>query len=398
MTSTIFEHELDVAAVVEAVRSVLPEGLAALHQPSFGGHEWQYVKECLDSGWVSYSGDYVKKFEAMLQDITGAKHALAMSSGTGALHLALVVCGIEPGDEVLIPALTFVATANAVMHAGCVPHFVDSEIGTLGISPSRLDEYLSGAVDVDSGKCINRQTGRRISAIIPMHTFGHPVDMHSLMRVADKYGISVVEDAAESLGTLYKNRNLGSFGRVAVLSFNGNKIVTTGGGGALLTNDTVLAQRAKHLSTTAKLPHKWEFRHDEIAFNYRMPSLNAALGCAQLEQLPGFLEKKRLLAQRYRDAFAEVSGVDFFVEPSFAKSNYWLNAILVRPELARNFCARDKLLQALNSAGFMARPAWTLLNRLPMYEHCPRMDLTIAEGIERRLVNIPSSAGLVVQK
>jgi perosamine synthetase len=228
-----------------------------------------------------------------------------------------------------------------------------------------------------------------------MHTFGHPVDMHALMRVAGKYGLVVIEDAAESLGSLYENQDLGNFGRVAVLSFNGNKIVTTGGGGALLTNDAELAKRAKHLSTTAKLPHKWEFRHDEIAYNYRMPSLNAALGCAQLEQLPSFLERKRMLAKRYQHAFADVSGVDFFVEPSFARSNYWLNAIMVRRELAHDFSARDAILQALNDAGFMARPAWTLINRLPMFENCPTMDLPVAQEIERRLVNIPSSAGLV---
>lgn len=392
------EQTIDTAKIVEAVRSVLPIGKpAALHEPSFGGREWQYVKECLDSGWVSYAGEYVNRFETMLQDITGASHALAMSSGTVALHMALIVCDLKPGDEVLIPALTFVATANAVAHAGCVPHFVDSDFTTLGISPGRLDEYLAKIVDVDGGVCINTETGRRIGAIIPMHTFGHPVDMHALMRVASKYGIVVIEDAAESLGSLYENQDLGNFGRVAVLSFNGNKIVTTGGGGALLTNDPELAKRAKHLSTTAKLPHKWEFRHDEIAYNYRMPSLNAALGCAQLEQLPDFLEKKRHLAEQYKHAFADIPSVDFFVEPSFARSNYWLNAIMVRPEFARDFSARDAILQALNDAGFMARPAWTLISRLLMYANCPAMNLPVAEEIERRLVNIPSSAGLVVE-
>lgn len=391
------EQTIDTARIVEAVRSVLPTGKpAALHEPTFDGREWQYVKECLDSGWVSYAGEYVNRFETMLQDITGASHALAMSSGTVALHMALIVCDLKPGDEVLIPALTFVATANAVAHAGCIPHFVDSDFTTLGISPARLDEYLAKIADVEGGVCINRNTGRRIGAIIPMHTFGHPVDMHALMRVAGKYGIVVIEDAAESLGSLYENQDLGNFGRVAVLSFNGNKIVTTGGGGALLTNDPELAKRAKHLSTTAKLPHKWEFRHDEIAYNYRMPSLNAALGCAQLEQLPGFLEKKRHLAEQYKHAFADIPGVDFFVEPSFARSNYWLNAIMVQPEFAHDFSARDAILQALNDAGFMARPAWTLISRLPMYANSPAMNLPVAEEIERRLVNIPSSAGLVV--
>jgi perosamine synthetase len=390
------DQKIDTSKVVDAVRSVLPAGKpAALHEPSFGGHEWQYVKECLDSGWVSYAGEYVNRFESMLQNITGVRHALAMSSGTVALHMALIVCDLKPGDEVLIPALTFVATANAVSHAGCIPHFVDSDFATLGMSPRRLDEYLEKIADFENGVCINKQTGRRIGAVIPMHTFGHPVDMHELLSVAGKYGIVVIEDAAESLGSLYENQDLGNFGRVAVLSFNGNKIVTTGGGGALLTNDPELARRAKHLSTTGKLPHKWEFRHDEVAYNYRMPSLNAALGCAQLEQLPRFLEKKRKLAELYKHSFAEVTGVDFFVEPPFARSNYWLNAIMVRPEFACDFSARDAILQALNDSGFMARPAWTLINRLPMYMNCPAMDLFVAEEIERRLINLPSSAGLV---
>lgn len=393
------DHRLDIDAIVNAVHSVLPSGVpAALHEPSFRGHEWDYVKECLDSGWVSYAGEYVTRFEGMLQEVTGVSHALAMSSGTVALHLALIVCGVEPGDEVLVPALTFVATANAVAHAGCIPHFVDSEFGTLGIASGPLDAYLAEIAQVDGNICINRRTGRRISAIVPMHAFGHPVDMNALQRVAAKYGIAVIEDAAESLGTLYNNMSMGNFSRVAVLSFNGNKIVTTGGGGALLTNDPELARLAKHLSTTAKLPHKWEFRHDMVAYNYRMPSLNAALGCAQLEQLPAFVDAKRQLAERYRRAFADVDGVEFFVEPQFARSNYWLNAILVRPKYAQDYTARDAILARLNDAGIMARPAWTLLNRLQMYEACPRMDLPVAEEIERRLINIPSGAGLVVAK
>lgn len=396
MTSITSDIHLDPRAIVEAVRSVLPaDKSVSLHEPTFGGREWEYVKECLDSGWVSYAGQYVNRFEGMLRDITGAGHAMAMSSGTVALHMALVTCNVRPGDEVLIPALTFVATANAVVHAGCIPHLVESEITTLGIDCNLLADYLAEIAVIEDGHCVNRGTGRRIAAIIPMHTFGHPVDMDALMPIAAKYGIVIIEDAAESLGTLYKGRGMGTFGRMAVLSFNGNKIATTGGGGALITNDPDLARRAKHLSTTAKLPHKWEFRHDEIGYNFRMPSLNAALGCAQLEQLPAFVENKRALAARYTEAFSKVESVDFFAEPEFARSNYWLNAVLVRPELASDFSARDSLLEALNGAGFMARPAWMLMHRLPMFSDSPRMELPVAEDIERRLVNLPSSVGLV---
>ena len=385
---------LDVAAIVAAVASVLP-GPAVLHEPTMRGREWDYVKECLDSGWVSYAGQYVERFERMLERATGARHAVAMASGTAALHTGLIVCGIRPGDEVLVPALTFVATANAVAHAGAIPHFVESDSATLGVSPGLLAEYLSRTADQKDGQCINRRTGRRIAAIIPMHVFGHPVDMDALNDVAGRHNIVIVEDAAESLGSSYKGRPTGTFGRVAALSFNGNKIITTGGGGALLTDDPELARHARHLSTTAKLPHKWEFRHDEIAYNYRMPSLNAALGCAQLEQLPGFVTAKRRLAEKYAAALEGVAGIGLLREPVFASSNYWLNAILLQSEIANDCVNRDALLAAFNAAGFMARPAWSLMHHLPMYSDCPRMDLPVAESLERRIVNLPSSVSLV---
>lgn len=385
---------IDVKAVVTAVNRVLP-GPTALHEPTLNGREWKYVKECLDSGWVSYAGDYVHRFERMLEQSAGVQHAVAMTSGTAALHIGLIVCGICPDDEVLVPALTFVATANAVAHAGAIPHFVESDSVTLGISPDLLDEYLSKITNQRDGECINRRTGRRIAAVIPMHVFGHPVDMDSLNEVAGRHNIAVVEDAAESMGSTYKGRFTGTFGRVAALSFNGNKIITTGGGGALLTDDPKLASHARHLSTTAKLSHKWEFRHDEIAFNYRMPSLNAALGCAQLEQLPGFVTAKRLLAEKYAAALAGVAGIGFLSEPDFACSNYWLNAVLLHPAIAHDFVNRDALLAALNAAGTMARPAWSLMHRLPMYADCPRMELPNAESLERRIVSLPSSANLV---
>ncbi|MBP6581001.1 MAG: LegC family aminotransferase [Sphingorhabdus sp.] len=385
---------LDVAAIVAAVANVLP-GPAALHEPTMRGREWDYVKECLDSGWVSYAGQYVERFERMLEQVTGARHAVAMASGTAALHMGLIVCGIRHRDEVLVPAFTFVATANAVAHAGAVPHFVESDSATLGVSPGLLDEYLSRIADQKDGQCINRRTGCRIAAIIPMHVFGHPVDMDALNDVAERHNLVVIEDAAESLGSSYKGRSTGTFGRVAALSFNGNKIITTGGGGALLTDDPELARHARHLSTTAKLPHKWEFRHDEIAYNYRMPSLNAALGCAQLEQLPGFVTAKRRLAEKYGVVLDEVAGIRFLREPAFASSNYWLNAILLQPKIANDCVNRDSLLAAFNAAGIMARPAWSLMHHLPMYSDCPRMDLPVAESLERRIVNLPSSVSLV---
>lgn len=386
----------DPVPVIEALRGVLDVGAGpvALHEPSLHGREWEYVKDCLDSGWVSYAGCYVERFETMLTEITGARHAVAVVSGTAALHTALMLCGVKLGDEVLIPALTFVATANAVAHAGAIPHLVDSDLATLGLDPARLSGYLESIAVLREGQCFNRLTSRRIAAIVPMHAFGHPVDMDRLNEVAAHYSLVVIEDAAESLGSSYKQRSTGTLGRVAALSFNGNKVVTTGGGGALLTDDPDLARAAKHLTTTAKLPHRWEFRHDLVGYNYRMPSLNAALGCAQLEQLPGFLASKRLLADRYREALRDVPGIEFFSEPEFARSNYWLNAIMIRPALAADFTARDALLAAANDAGIMARPAWTLMHRLPMYAECPRMDLSVAESIERRLVNIPSSARL----
>lgn len=386
--------KLDVTAIVAAVAQVLP-GPAGLHEPTMLGKEWDYVKDCLDSGWVSYAGQYVERFERMLEQATGAHHAVAMVSGTAALHTGLIVCDVCPGDEVLVPALTFVATANAVVHAGAIPHFVESDASTLGVSPKKLDDYLTQITYQKAGHCINRLTRRRIAAVIPMHVFGHPVDMDALNDVVGRHNIVVIEDAAESLGSLYKGRSTATLGRVAALSFNGNKIITTGGGGALLTDDPELARKARHLSTTAKIPHKWEFRHDEIAYNYRMPSLNAALGCAQLEQLNDFVQGKRRLADRYLAVLEGLSGIGFLREPAFASSNYWLNAILLKPELARDCVNRDAILAAMNSAGFMARPAWSLMHRLPMFASCPRMDLSIAESLECRIVSLPSSASLV---
>ncbi|KAB2933645.1 MAG: LegC family aminotransferase [Leptonema illini] len=376
--------------LITALRSALPVGLdrAALHEPCISGNEWSYVKECLDTGWVSSVGSYVDRFEADLASFTGVKRAVAVVNGTAALHICLKLVGVGYDDEVLVPTLTFVATANAVTYCGAIPHFIDSDSGTLGIDPSRLDSYLTEIADLRSSGCYNKFTGRRIAAVVPMHTFGHPVDMDLLSGVCSRFGIPVVEDAAESLGSYYKGRHTGNMGRVAALSFNGNKIVTTGGGGAILTNDEKLGDLAKHLTTTARVSHGWELTHDMVGYNYRLPNINAAVGCAQLEMLPEFLRKKRALALRYQDAFSSVEGVRVIAEPAEAKSNYWLNTLLLDEELAD---IKDQLVERTNREGLQTRPAWTLMHRLPMYRTAPRMDLNVAESLSARLVNLPSS-------
>ncbi|MDW9446138.1 LegC family aminotransferase [Sinorhizobium meliloti] len=364
-------------------------GRVALHEPQFSGAEWEYVKECLDTGWVSSVGSFVDRFESDLAAACAVKRAVVVVNGTAALHIALLMAGVRRGDEVLTPALTFVATANAIAHCGAIPHFVDSSWQTLGLDPQGLSDWLARIAEPDIDGPRNRITGRRLAAIVPMHTFGHPVDMPGLLEVANRWGLPVVEDAAESLGSLQDGRPLGGRGLVGATSFNGNKIITTGGGGAILTNDDALADRAKHLTTTAKAPHRWAFSHDEIAFNYRMPNINAALGCAQLQKLPAFLRAKRALAKRYSEALAGLAGLRFFAEPHGAESNYWLNAIILDDP-----AQRDEFLATSNDAGIMTRPCWTLMCDLPMYRECPQMELPVARAIVSRLVNIPSSAAL----
>lgn len=385
--------QLDPKAILAALRTVLPKDTnnVALHEPRFSGNESAYVKECLDTGWVSSVGKFVDRFEVQLAEYTGAKRAIAVVNGTAALHVCLLLVDVQPGDEVIVPALTFVATANAVTYCGATPHFADSAFTTLGLDPGKLDAYLQKIGEVRGNNCYNKKTGKRIKAVIPMHTFGHPVDLDSLIEVCTRYRLVMVEDAAESLGSFYKGRHTGNWGKVSALSFNGNKIITTGGGGAILTNDEELGLRAKHLTTTARVPHPWELAHDMVGYNYRLPNINAALGCAQLEQLPSFLMKKRALAEQYRAALDEVKGVTFFTEPGHSKSNYWLNAFLLDEQESDK---RDALLELTNRNGIQTRPAWTLMHRLPMYESCPRMELSNAEDLSRRLINIPSSAVL----
>jgi aminotransferase in exopolysaccharide biosynthesis len=377
--------------VVEAVRSVVGPGPEALHQPRFAGNEWAYLKDCLDSTFVSSVGAFVDRFEIDLADFTGAKHAIAVVNGTAALHVALRLAGVQAGDEVLLPALTFVATAAAVIHAGGTPHFVDSEERTLGLDPHALREYLCSAAETRNGQCVNRTTGRVIRALVPMHTFGHPVDIEGTLRVARDYHLVLVEDAAESLGSSVGGRHTGTFGAMGTLSFNGNKTITTGGGGAIITNDSALAKHAKHLTTTAKARHRWDFVHDEVGYNYRMPNINAALGCAQLEQLPAFLAAKRHLFDRYRTAFATVDDARIVGEPAGCVSNYWLQTLLLDESVAGQ---RDDILTATNDAGLMTRPTWTLMHRLVPYRGYPRMELPVAESLERRVINLPSSSHL----
>lgn len=379
--------------LLQGLREVLgtPAQMIALHEPEITGNEWSLVKDCLDSTFVSSVGKYVDQFEAMLAEYTGAKHAVAVVNGTAALHIALKLAGVQPEEEVLVPALSFVATANAVAHCGAVPHFVDSNLNTMGMDPNALSEYLITATEPTPQGLRNCHTGRRIAAILPMHTYGHPVDMVPLMEIANRYGLPVVEDAAESLGSTYQGQHTGTLGKLGTLSFNGNKILTTGGGGAILTDDDELARHAKHLTTTAKRPHRWEFFHDEVAWNYRLPNLNAALGCAQMEYLPDFLARKRELAARYQSAFRDLTGIQFVTEPAGCRSNYWLNTVrLEQPDMN----TRDQLLTAANDAGYQCRPAWMLLYKLPMYVGCPRAPLPMAAQLEASLINLPSSAKL----
>ena len=356
-----------------------------LHAPVFNGREQTYVANTITSTFVSSVGEYVNRFEQDMAVYTGTESAVATVNGTAALHVSLRLAGVEQGDLVITQALTFVATCNAIAYCGAEPLFIDVDESTLGLSPRALEDWLeSHAVPEASGQCVERTTGRRISACLPMHTFGHPADLAGLVRVCEKWDIPLVEDAAESLGSFYHGRHTGTFGKLAAVSFNGNKIITTGGGGMILCDEET-GKRAKHLTTTAKKPHPYEYVHDEVGYNYRLPNINAALGVAQLEQLPGFLAEKRALADEYRQL---LKGTEFqFVdEPKGCRSNFWLNAVLC-PDLA----SRDRLLEVTNSSNVMTRPVWQLMCDLPMYQRCTQGTLDISRSIAQRLVNLPSS-------
>ena len=371
--------------VIRFVRSKFgADGFIALHEPRFSGREQEYLKDCIDSTFVSSVGKYVDRFEQDLAAYTGAKYAIATVNGTAALHAALVLAGVASGDEVITQPLTFVATVNAIKYCGAEPCFVDVDRDTMGLSPDALRSFLEESAVLEDGLCRNRVTGRVIRAVVPMHTFGHPARMDEIVAICEEYQLVVVEDAAESLGSRYKDQHTGTFGHMGVFSFNGNKTITCGGGGAIVTNDEALARRAKHITTTAKVPHKWEYDHDCVGFNYRMPNLNAALACAQLEQIEAVLENKRTLAKEYA-AFFESIGITFIAEPEHAYSNYWLNALVLEDR-----AQRDEFLQETNSQGVMTRPVWKLMHHLEMYANAQRGDLSVAELLESRLVNIPS--------
>jgi aminotransferase in exopolysaccharide biosynthesis len=377
--------------VLTAIRAITSKTSLSLSEPVFQGKEAFYLNECIESTFVSSVGKFVDEFERKLEEYTGAKHAISLVNGTSALHIALKVLGISSDDEVLVPALSFIASANAVAYCNGTSHFIDSEEDTLGVDVDKLAEYLKFSTEQRSGFCINKKTNKAIKAIIPVHTFGHPVRIDSLIDLANKHNIKVIEDAAESIGSFYKGQHTGTFGLMGTLSFNGNKTITTGGGGALLTNDTSLAKLVKHLTTTAKKTHRWEFIHDEIGFNYRMPNINAALGCGQLECISQKIQSKRKLFERYRSEFNSLTDLILFNEPVNCKSNFWLQTIILKKD---NIQLRDKILQVTNDASISTRPAWQTINSQKSFQNCPSMDLSCAESLYKRIINIPSSPNI----
>lgn len=358
-----------------------------LHEPRFKENDRKYVLDAIDSTFVSSIGEYVDRFEQALAQYLGAEHAVATVNGTAALQVALRLAGVKNGDEVITQPLTFVATANAIAHNNASPLFVDVNKETLGLCPLALERFLDKAAEKNDRGTFNKNTGRKIAAIVPMHTFGHPCKMKQIMELANHWGIAVVEDAAEALGSKISTQHCATFGQLGVLSFNGNKTITCGGGGAIITNNGNLAKRARHLTTTAKVTHEWEFFHDEIGYNFRLPNLNAALACAQLEQLDDILKDKRKLARAYGVLFKKTGWGDFFTETEGCTSNYWLNAVITSDQTQR-----DDLLKKTNESGIMARPAWQLMSDLPMYKECQKDDLKNARWFAKRIVNLPSSA------
>ena len=360
-----------------------------LHAPLFIGNEKKYLAECIDTTFVSSVGKFVDRFEELVACYTGSKRAVVCVSGTNALHMGMLLVGVERDDEVLTQALTFIATCNAISYIGAHPVFLDVDRDTLGLSPLAVKRWLSTHAEVRDGQCYNKKTGRRIKACVPMHTFGHPMKIDELSAVCNEYHIELVEDAAESIGSFYKGRHTGTFGRVGAISFNGNKTITTGGGGMLLFQDEELGRLAKHLTTQAKVPHRWAFVHDHIGYNYRMPNINAALGCAQMENLDRYVSNKRETAERYREFFSHIPDVEFVVEPANSRSNYWLNAVLLKDRRAQ-----QSFLEYTNDHGVMTRPVWELMNRLEMFRGCETDGLENTVWLEERIVNIPSSVRL----
>ena len=365
------------------------EETVPLHAPLFIGNEKKYLEECIDTTFVSSVGKFVDRFEADMATYTGAKKAVVCVSGTNALHMALMLAGVERDDEVLTQALTFIATCNAISYIGAHPVFIDVDMETLGLSPKAVKDWLVKNAEVKNGVCYNKHTGRRVKACVPMHTFGHPVKIDELVAVCEEWHLELVEDAAESIGSLYKGRHTGTFGKVGAISFNGNKTITTGGGGMLLFQDEELGKFAKHLTTQAKVPHRWAFVHDHIGYNYRMPNINAALGCAQLENIDRYVADKRETAAIYADFFKNIPDITFFTEPENCRSNYWLNVVMLKDKTAQ-----QEFLEYTNDHGVMTRPVWELMNRLEMFRHCETDGLKNTEWLADRIVNIPSSVRL----
>lgn len=369
------------------IKKMYGKDFVPLHEPTFDETEIEYVTDCVKSGWVSSVGKYVDRFEKELAEFTGVKRAVAVVNGTAALQIAMKVAGVKANDEVFMPALTFIATANAASYLQAIPHFVDVSRETLGLDPVKLEEHIKEIGVMKNGYLVNKITNRIIRAVVPMHTFGHPVDLDPLVELCQRYNLALVEDAAESLGSYYKGKHTGGFGVASALSFNGNKIMTTGGGGAILTNDDKLADYAKHITTTAKVPHQWEYVHDEIGYNYRMPNINAALGCAQIKKVEGFVASKRSLTTNYEKLVGKIDGAELLLEPKFATSNYWLQTIILDPKEHR----RDDLLKFLSGLGVMTRPIWTPINTLTVYKDCPSANLIVTESLKDVILNIPSS-------
>ena len=359
-----------------------------LHEPKFIGNEKKYLNECIDSTYVSSVGKFVDEFEVMVANYIGVKYAVATVNGTAALHIALKLVGTDENSEVITQPLTFVATCNAISYCNATPVFVDVDKDTMGLSPEGLKNFLANETTQRNGFCYNKSTGKKISAVVPMHTFGHPCRIDEIAVICDEHNIALVEDAAESLGSYYNNQHTGTFGQVASLSFNGNKTITTGGGGMIITNNEALAKHAKHITTTSKVPHSYEFYHDEMGYNYRLPNLNAALGCAQMEKLEDILINKRELAKSYMDFFPR-DNIDFVKELGESKANYWLNAVILKDRQHR-----DLFLKESNDNGVMTRPVWVLMNKLEMFKRCQCADLSNAIWLEDRVVNIPSGARL----
>lgn len=381
---------MDFNGIVETIRRRFgQEGFIPLHAPYFGGKEREYLIECIDSTFVSSVGPFVDRFERDMCAITGAQYTIAAVNGTAALHMAMIVAGVERDDEVLSQALTFVATANAISYIGAKPVFLDVDKDTLGLSPQAVRQFLEKETfQNERNECINKRTGKRIKACVPMHTFGFPMKINELLDVCNQYNIVLIEDAAESLGSFVGEQHTGTIGHIAAFSFNGNKTVTSGGGGAIVTNNETWAKRAKYLTTTAKVPHAWDFYHDEIGYNYRMPNINAALACAQLEQLPQILKNKRETASFYQEELTK-QGVHVVTETPNTTANYWLNTIILNSKEER-----DAFLQFSNDKGVMTRPIWTLMNRLPAFQNCQTDSLENSIWLEERVVNIPSSVTL----